>query len=223
MALSTKQLRRSLNRILSMRFRWVSFSVITIIVLLGYYFFLNPKLSEIRRVGVFDLARTKEQLELKRDIYQTTKELHDRYNQLNLENVELLAGLLPDRQQLPELFVQVEALALASNLRLDNVGFAEVGTTSAATRAAAPATGEGGAAAAKTPPAPQAAAVRSRQTLKKLSVTFSVSGGNGYSDLKKFLANVESSLRLLDVQSLSYTPGEDERYQINAITYYLQQ
>lgn len=210
------------------RFRWVSFGIVAAIVLSGTFFFLFPKFSEIRKVGIFDLQKAENQFDLKQQIFATTKELTNAYDALNLQDVEKLEAMLPKQQDLPNMFVQVEAIAEASGMKLDNVGFTDLGAASQAVQAARvtpPSNEESGSsntnASATAPKTPKV--LDPRNALRKMSVAFSVSGGNGYEDLKRFLTNVESSVRMLDIQSLSYSPGGQGRYQINAITYFLQQ
>lgn len=225
MAVSTKQFLRRFNHILITRFRWVSFSIVAIIVLFGTFFFLLPKFSEIRKVGVFDLQRTQDQLDLKQQVFETTKELANIYDVLNQQDIKKLEAMLPKKQDIPNMFVQVEAIAEASGMNLDSVGFTDLGTANQAGRTTAAATTsedtENTNAAATPPTTPSS--VEPRNPLRKMSVTFSVSGDNGYTALKGFLTNVESSVRMLDIQSLSYSPDSQGQYQINAITYYIQQ
>lgn len=225
MALSTKQVTRQLSRILATRFRLVSFIVVALILLIGGFFFLYPKFSEIRTVGVFDLQRTQNQLDLKRQIVDETQNLTKIYDNLNLDDVAKLQELLPKEEDLPNLFVQVEAIATASNLRLENVGFTDLGAAAkAAVPVAAAATTDETTGTTTTPKTTATPVTHvTAASLHQVSVSFTVSGSSGYNDLKTFLTNVESSIRIFDIQSLSYAPtGQAEQYQINAITYYLQ-
>ena len=227
MKLTAKQLLCQFNHILVTRFRWISFSVVAIIVLTGTFFFLYPKFSEIRKVGVFDLQRTQNQLELKQQIFATTKELAGVYDVLNQQDVKKLEAMLPKKQDIPNMFVQVEAIAESSGMKLQSVGFTDLGAANQTGRAAAAAPSDEETTAKNTNATPptQTAPTTSepRNILRKMGVTFSVSGENGYADLKGFLTNVESSVRMLDIQSFSYTTDSQGQYQINAITYYLQQ
>lgn len=232
MAFSLQQFPKRLSRLIAGRFRLVSFLVVALVVVLGYFLFLSPKIVQVREIGVFDLKRTEEQLRLKQDIAAATEALAKKYEELNLDDVQRLKAFLPSSADLPALFVQVEAIALASGLRLDAVGFTELGKTTGRSVVPTEGAGESDEATGPTNAASNSNAnsnvsvpsrASQRGTVQKLSVTFSVSGGHGYADLKTFLSNLESSIRLLDVQSLGYTPSEEEeKYTINAVTYYLQ-
>lgn len=222
MNFSTQQLQHSLIKLINKRFRLIAGIVVVVVLALGFVLFLNPKIEEIRKVGTFNLETTKEQLRLKDELIETTNSLISKYEQLELDNLEKLSKMLPATQDIPAMFVQIEALALASGLKLNNVGFAQL-DASAVTRAnSAAVIAENDDTAIPTPSAPTAP----KEALKEMSVTFSVSGGQGYEHLKEFLTNLESSIRLLDVQSLTYAPsgpGDEasEQYQITAVTYSL--
>lgn len=228
MATRSQQLNRSLNKFVALHFRPFAAMTSALVLIVGYLVFLNPKVSEIRKVGFFDLQRSRNQLELKQYILEATKSLTKKYNDLNVQNTTALASFLPKEPDLPALFVQTEALAIAAGLQMENVNFslptqvgsqgqpASANTERSATTAVQPA--------ANTTAGSSVVASNGTTAIKQLSVTFTASGGRGYSDLKKFLTTVESNSRLFDVQSLTYTPpqkDQTESYLINAVTYYL--
>lgn len=221
------QLGKSIKRFIALHFRPIAIGTAAAVLAVGYLLFLNPKVAEIRTVGFFDLQRTRSQLELKQRILETTQSLVKKYSDLNVNDAAALTALLPAEPELPDLFVQTEALAVAAGLQMENVNFSLPAPQGVAGQpAAANADGSAAAAAPSTNPATQPVVVASngKTAMKQLSVTFTASGGRGYSDLKKFLATIESSSRIFDVLSLSYTPAQTdqaESYLINAVTYFL--
>jgi Tfp pilus assembly protein PilO len=225
MALTLKTIGRSISHLVVRRFRWLIAVVVVCVFGLGFLFFLRPKLAEIQKVGVFDLRRTKDELALKETILSSTQELVSKYEELQLDEVAKLKALLPTEAGIPDLFVQIEAIAIASKFELANVSFAEP-SAERTTQAGAAATDEEGLTAktqpAAAPTAPSTPKALTGESIKKINVTFSVAGDGGYDSFKTFLSTVESSVRLLDIQSISYTPSEDGQYQINAVTYYFQ-
>lgn len=225
MTSNTQQLLRHVNKFVSLRHRYFVVAIILIVVAAGYVTVLNPKLSEIRQVGFFDLQRTRNQYDLKVKIRDATKSLVKKYNNLNLADTASLKGVLPNGTDLPDLFVWVEGMAAASGLRVSNVNFSLPLTV---TGSAAQQEDDLGVTtskqAATTPATSKTATSDEKNGIKKLDVTFTVVGGHSYDDLKKFLGIVESSSRIFDVQSLSYAPApvdQEESYLINAVTYYL--
>lgn len=223
MAVFTQRLIKSFDQLLARRFRLFSFATVTVIVLVSLMTFLWPKLTEIRDVGLFDLQRTREKLAVEQEILQATKALVAKYQQFNTEDLEKLRNILPDEPDLPTLFVQVEALALAAHLNLNSVGFADLAPSTTTTAPATQGLPEEKTV-EETKPIPVVQAAELPAGIKHLNVNFTVSGGQGYGNLKDFLATIESSLRLLDIQSLSYAPDlggeQEESYQIRALTYY---
>ncbi len=187
--------------------RFTLFATFTVLVLLtvGFVLVINPEITEIRSFGIFHLQRTRAQRENVAESLRLTRSIVDSYKTINAQDVDKLQSVLPTAADLPAMFIQVEALALSSGLRLNNVSF----TTASATRRE---TGTATTGLKETP-----------SGFRQLQATFTVSGGHGYASLKNFLSTMESSVRLFDVQSLSYNPlkpGEEETYTINAISYY---
>lgn len=199
--------------LLERRFKLVVVLTVLPIVAIGYVLVLQPLIGRIRDVGAFTLQKTEEQLTLKQDILVATESLVDKYDQLELDNIEKLRSALPSEKDLPGMFVIADALASASGLRLVSVSFSD---TAAAARARTT-TDEEGNAVTERPTA-------SSSVVQKMTVNMHVSGGRGYEHLKQFLTNLESEIQLFEVQSVSYTPGVEgeEQYQINATTYYAQ-
>lgn len=208
---SSLQLHR-LNMTLARGFRWYAIGVIIIVAAAGFLLLLQPKLGQVQQTGVLHLEQTKQQLEISQRVLLETESLVQKYEQLNAQNVQKLLAVLPSDPDLPDMFVQIEALALTAGLKLNNVNFAPNETQTGASAVAGTAGKE-----------QQATAKNLPANMREMGVSFSVTGGRGYASLKDFLQKLESSVRLLDLQSLSYTPGDGtdaETYTVNAVTYY---
>lgn len=187
--------------------RFTVYATLTVLVFLtaGFVFVVNPKISEIRSFGVFNLQRTREQRGEVAESLRLTRSILESYNAVNMQDSEKLQSVLPTSADLPAMFIQVEALALSAGLRLNNVSFTTVSAAHRDTKTTATDVKE-------TP-----------SGLQQMQVNFTVSGGHGYASLKNFLSTLESSVRLLNVQSLTYSPaqtGEEETYTITALSYY---
>lgn len=219
MTLSLNRILHAFNTLLAKHLRW--FAVLSVILLLAvsYLTVLRPKLDSIRTVGLFSLQRSRDKLDIEQQLLQDTQDLVVQYRQLNADDATKLKAVLPSDVDIPSLFVQVEAIALTSGLRLTNVSFTDLGETRASQGTAAKQEAAASSGATNT--------VRTNTrnlSVKQANVTFTVSGGRGYGSLKEFLTNIESSIRLLNVQSLAYAPeksGDAEGYLIVATTYYL--
>lgn len=211
MKFDTRQFRKVIVKQIQLRFRLVAGAVIVIILGIGYLSFLAPKVTELRRVGSLDLVQTDEQLALKEDVLTATKSVVGKFDSLQAEKFEKLSKILPSEDDIPSLFVQMESLAIASGLVLGSVSFADLGAETPTNPILAPSSVD-----ETTTRAPTAG-------LRQLSITMSVSGSDGYANLKRFLTNLESHIRLLELQSFVYAPSASglEEYQISAKTYYL--
>lgn len=206
---SRQSMVQTINDAIGHSLRWVVIVTILIIVSLGYFLLLQPKLSTIQDVGLLDVKTTQQKLAMKQELFARTKTLTEKYQRLGAQNTEKLKALLPTQSDIPAMFVQVEAIAVASGLKLANVGFTD--SSSSGSRAQGPVT--------------SSSLGSTTDTIRPMSVSFTVSGGHGYESLKQFLGTIESSVRLLNIQSLTYSPakpGEAEQYLINAVTYYSQ-
>jgi Tfp pilus assembly protein PilO len=118
---------------------------------------------------------------------QTLKQqLLARYNAFNPTDIERLQKLLPDHVDNIRLILDMDNIAVRRGLTLSNVDIS--GNDSSAEN--------------KTVIGTLGASARKYESL---SISFSTSGT--YSDLKKFLGDLESSLRIVDMTSLSITPG----------------
>lgn len=183
--------------------RFTVFAVVTVLVLLtaGFVIVINPEISAIRSFGLVRLQQTRADRNDVAESLRLTRSVVESYRLVSVQDSAKLQSVLPSSSDLPAMFIQVEAIALSAGLRLNNISF----TTTAPARRSGATT-------------PQSAPPGFQQ----LQVTFNVTGGRGYPSLKNFLATVESSVRLLDVQSISYSPqktSDEETYVINAVSY----
>lgn len=187
--------------------RFTIFATLTVLIFLtvGFILVINPKISEIRSFGIFNLQRTREQRDDVAESLRLTRSVVGSYNAINMQDSEKLQSVLPTSADLPAMFIQVEALALGAGLRLNNVSFTTASTVRSGTKTT------------------KVDEKEIPSGLQQMQVNFTVSGGHGYASLKNFLGTLESSVRLLNVQSLTYSPvqtGEEETYTITALSYY---
>lgn len=209
----SRQLEKTIQKNIQQRFSLYTIVLMVVILGLGYITLLSPKVAEVRRVGSFDLVQTDERVRLKEEVLRVTKSIVQKYDALQAEKFEKLAKVLPSSQDVPSLFVQMEALAASSGLALNSVSFANLGDSEPQRGIVQKAPGE----------AADGSSQQSPRGLKQLSITMNVSGSDGYENLKRFLSNLESHIRLLELQSFTYSPVSDqEAYQIIAKTYYLE-
>lgn len=156
---------------------------ITGLVLAGGIFFAytQPRFDSIRALEV-QIAQYNEALEKAAELQQIKQALLSRYNTFNPVDVERLQKLLPDHVDNVRLVLDLDSLAARHQMALQNVVIS--GPTST-----------------ETTPGTIAAAGGSRQKYDSLTLQFRTQGT--YRDFSTFLGDIESSLRLVDLVSLS--------------------
>ncbi len=222
---------RALHGSLERHFRIYAAMTVVVLVAAGFLLVLQPTMTDLRSVGIFQLRQTKERLAKKQELLDLTQRLVEKYRGINFADTNKLQLLLPEYPDIASMFVQMEALAQSAGMQLTNISFSDSGSAQQAKKTADTNTetktktntpGEtkpgaaGNTASAQTSPLAAAG-------IERLSVSFSVTGGSGYTSFKQLLDTVESNIRLLDIASISYSPAQKElaeTYLINAVTYY---
>lgn len=182
---------------------YVILGVAAALILIGYVLLIGPKWTEISSVGLSDYK--KEQLRLDADkeyltALQTLVAKYDAFNQSRLDEIE---QIIPTGDQLPALFVQMEAMVKDAGMQLDSISF----ETNAE------------------------ASVTTSSPLNTLNIAIQVSGGARYTDMKLLVDTIEKNQRLLDLVSIAFTLDETDivaaegaqggSYQLTLRTYYL--
>ena len=115
----------------------------------------------------------------------------------NLEkSAQRILEVLPEGKNLPEIIVQLEELAKKNNLTMTNINIAEDKTVIEVNSKA------------------------NKSDVKKVILTTNLTGGD-YFTLKSYLMDIEKNVRLLDIQSLAYSPVSNS-YDLMLNTYYLE-
>lgn len=149
------------------------------------------------QVGSYDEALDKSQ-----ELRAVRDQLLAKRNTFPTQAVEKLERMLPDNVDNIRLIIDINNIAARHNLSLSNVALGTVGD--AASERSAAAVGASG------------------DRIGSVTVGFAVSAS--YEDLLAFLADVEHSLRIVDVEALSFgTTGEGlPNYGFTIRTYWLQ-
>lgn len=173
------------------------FLVIAILTL-GYLLTFNKEYNKIKSLGTVDYQKKINELESKKSNLAQIEKVYDSYKKISQEEIKKLSIMLPPEKDVPSLFIEMEALAKESGLALNSIDVAQAGAVSITAGVA-----EGSA----------------TLNIKKLNINLKIQGIDSYDRLKLFLGNVEKSIRILDLNSLSYSPAQDS-YSISLVTYY---
>ncbi len=175
--------------------RFIS-GIIFIVVAVGLYFgYTNPKYQATKIVRD-EVARFDEALDRAKELTTLRDELSLTYSSFTESELKKLNTLLPDTIDTVRLIIDVDRIANAHDLTLLNITVA----------------GESGG---------QATGPDSRP-YGTMHLSFNVS--TTYDRFKTFLADVERSLRILDVDSISFgqpDPVGNTTYTVRARTYWL--
>jgi Tfp pilus assembly protein PilO len=187
------------------------FPSILIAIALGVFLsFVNPTYQEIKVLkansAVYDSALTNSQrLQEQRDA------LSARYRTFPTENLSKLAKLLPDNVDNIRLIIDVQQMAQTYGMSISSIKFDSTATVNA------PAAGNQMAAA-------NAGDIRDAQKdYGTFNLEFSTTGS--YDNFLKFLKDLETSLRVTDIQSISFSSDQDTKtgytYVVKLKTYWL--
>lgn len=167
---------------------------ILILILIAVVVFLDvPKLQQILNLR----QQAEEQKEIfleKQNLLVKIEELSKSYQE-GKKNLEKINHILPSGQDIPNLIVQLEALAFEGGLVLENIRFS-------------------------LPEEKKAGRAQEVRTKKEValedynSLTVDLSLIGDYSAFKNFLKAVEDNIRLMDITSISLSPEAREESQL---------
>jgi Tfp pilus assembly protein PilO len=166
-----------------------------------FVLYTNPVYQDIKAL-TGEVAAYDEALNRSQELRAVRDELLAKRNTFPPAGVQKLERMLPDNVDNIRLIIDINNIAARHNLSLGNVQLGEV------TRASG---------------SPSAGAVgASGEAVGSVSVGFSVAAN--YDSFLRFLADLEHSLRLIDVESLSFSisPEGLPTYSFNIRTYWLQ-
>lgn len=179
-------------RFIFVRFYKLILSVLILMVLgSGYYFILGPKYNSAGKASRANLALAQIELEKRNQYYSDLQKLVDNYQRISPAEIQKLKLILPQGKDIPGLLVQFQSLATTNNLLLSSINFNDISPIS------------------------------DKERIKTLGISLSLFGGNqnSYTEIKNFIASLETNLRLLDVDSVFFAP-DSSSYSIKIIAYY---
>lgn len=177
------------------------FPVLFVVIAGGIFFgFINPTYTEVKVLqaeeAVYDNALTKS-----RELQSVRDQLLARYNTFSTTDLDRLEKLIPDNIDNVRLILDLDSIASGYGMHARNVSLNA--NASQASRVAGGQVGPGDA------------------RYDYMTLSFSVNGT--YDTFLAFLADLESSLRLVDIDSISFssTPTGVYEYSVGIKTYWL--
>lgn len=169
---------------------------ILLLLALGlYYFFTRPVMEEINALRQ-EQASFDQALNNAKELQKVRDALRDRYNSISRVNLQRLNRLLPDSIDNVRLIIDIENIARRHGMAPRSVAI-------------------------KTSDVRPGATADDGRPYNSVELAFSVSGT--YEVLKRFLTDLEKSLRLVDIVGVSFSASDDlqNNYQITLRTYWL--
>ena len=181
------------SKILSRYYKMITLVLVTSVFVLGYYL-LVPKYQEISLGGEYSLDTLEQEKSSRQNYLKDLKKIIENYNQISQEDIDKLKQILPEQKDIPNLFIQLQALVEDNGFILSSVDISE---------------GNAGVAKGNN---------SNGAVIQRLNINLDLVGRD-YIALKEFLQSLEYNLRLYDVNAVYFVPGSDT-YSINLFTYY---
>lgn len=152
------------------------------ILILGYLFYVLPGQKHAEQLSIEGPDELNADLTTKKDRLVTLQDRLETYNQLSPELLEKLDESLPTEPREVDLLVNIQALVQESDLELTAIAVDSV------------------------PSAEKTEGMTQTKEVKTLSISLNLEGLS-YSHLKRFINNIESNIRLLRLNDVSYSPS----------------
>ncbi len=174
--------------------------ILIIIAIVAFVFIANPRFDRVsalkQEAATFDDA-----LDRSKELISLRDALLSKYNGIREEDRTRLDVMLPNSIDTVRLIIDINTLATAHGLSLSNIAVGEVNGGTTNDGSLGPSFGEFG----------------------TVALGFTVSAT--YDQFRAYLADLERSLRLLDVKSISFEAGEGANslanYTVSLTTYWL--
>lgn len=188
-----------ISKFIVYNFFWISFTIALVVLGGGGYFVLFPKYQVYSLQKNVDLPQlvAKDELTTKR-LLQISQDQID-FTKIK-ENPELqkLLHILPSKKEVADIFVEFDKMAQTENFKIVNFSMSEDLSQNASKFKDLP------------------------ENLGQIQIQMSLAG-SGYERLKRLLVMLETNLRLIDINSLSFIPNQNGTtlYSFMITTYYI--
>ena len=185
---------------------------ILLILSIGLFFeYTNPNYQSLKTqqalAAKYDTALTNA-----RKLNEQRDALNTKYRAINPDALARLSKLLPDNADNIRLIIDIQQMAQSYGMSISSIKFDSAST-------AAPASGQAGQLAAVT----TASAAQATKDYGTFNLQFSTTAS--YANFLSFMKDIESSLRLTDIQSIDFTAADPAKglttYTVKLSTYWL--
>ncbi len=175
-------------------FFWVVVLVSLLILLFGFLFLIKPKYEEVSALALNRDEKQDRFLSLIRESKDYLNEVSSSakiYNEINQDDFEKINSILPKCGFHEELFGQMDYIVKKNGLLLSSISITPETSTSISVVIS-----------------DEQEVNDSIEQKKIIRISFSL-GGINYIGLKIFLKDIETNLRIMDINSLSFSPASN--------------
>ncbi len=181
-------------------FKAIVFLIILIITIPAYYFLVKPQYN-VYRVNQKKISQLEKQRQLNVQQLLTNKKIVNEYKAINELDKNKINQILPQKPDLANLYVNLEAVVNQAGLVLENMTVEPVKITKKKVAFA------------------DDPKIKKNNQLGVININLAVSDVS-YAKLKNFFNILERNIRLFDINSFNFMPAEGN-LALNLKTYYL--
>jgi Tfp pilus assembly protein PilO len=218
MAINLEKLVGKMADFLSRFFTYIAIFFGAVVLIVGYLLLIQPKWNEVRETGIFDYNKEVKNKEEAEKYLARLKSSLEKFKGVNSSDIEKLKKSLPPEEGIGDLFIVMESIGKTSGFKLSSIDVSKGESLAALNQAVVPAAAGSQVKAKENLPL--------TQNIYALNISLVFSGSAEYEDMKILLGNIEKELRIMDIESLSFSPSgnasssEESEYNINLTTYY---
>ena len=186
-----------LNKFLNEYYKYLAIATSALVIIISFFLLLFPQYQKIKNEGLLEHQEAILALEDRQQYLENVKQMKVKYEVLNYRAWQSLDIILPQKDDIYLLFAQMESFAKENNLILSSININDSSAT-----------------------AQPVADTTAPKEIQEVSVVVNVSGIESYEDFKTFLDRLERNIRILDIDSISYSP-DATAYTLTMTTYYL--
>jgi Tfp pilus assembly protein PilO len=166
--------------------------ILIIIAVAGFFMWINPHYENVKLLTA-QLGDSNNALAKVQELESVKASLVDKENSFKQDDLTKLQKLLPDNVDNIRLFLDIQGIASRYGTSIQNISVADQGQKTTATQAIGP----------------------SGKAYGQMTLSFSVT--TTYENLSSFLKDLEDSLRLVEINSLSFTADNKtpDKYQVS--------
>ncbi len=220
------QIRKTILYVIFSNSKIISIILALTIIIIGAFIFLIPKYQGIRNQGLLDFGNKQENLTNRQLYFERLQKMVDEFNGISETEVNNLRKLLPDSQEVPELFVMLDQLG--KDMGMDVVRIAvttgsvitdDQSETDASTSTEEKKTSILDNLTGNTATANESYAQASR--IGTINIVVGIEASDfSYAKFKNMLNTIEENMRILDLNTISYS-SDSSSFVLNMTTYYL--